>query len=165
MINTVFRTAYSDLIFQVSQVQPGITVVGHGYGYPIPDGRGVGFGVGMSFVGPWLRPALAAKRIDPMSDGVDIIHKLMDQFNDMIASLEGDFNNFHYVDLRDIIGPSKDAWANELHVRNSVYKRIADAFDAAIQAAAPAVVPASLARSKSKKRLKRKQHRQKRRRR
>ena len=156
MINTVFRTAYSDLLWQVSSAQRGITIVGHGYGYPIPDGRGVGLGVGMSFIGPWLRPALAAKRIDPMSDGAEIIEKLMNMFNDMLASLEDEFPNFHYVDVRDIIGRDKSAWANELHVKNSVYKEIADAFHEAIRAASTVVTPQSaLRRGKKKKATKR----------
>jgi len=153
MINTVFRTAYSDLIDQVSAARPGITIVSHGYGYPIPDGRGVGFGVGISFIGPWLRPALAAKRINSASDGPEIIENLMNMFNEMLDGLRHDHPNFRYIDLRRTIGRSQGAWANELHVKNSIYKVIADKFHEAIQSGGPGFTPASIkpARSRKKK--------------
>jgi hypothetical protein len=130
VIGVFFRKVLADMIRRASEASPSVQIFSHGYGYPVPDGRGIGLAIGLSFIGPWLRPALAAKRIDPRGEGVAIVRELIDLFNDMLASLDVEFENFHYIDLRGVVGTRASAWVNELHVRNSVYAAIADEFDA-----------------------------------
>lgn len=142
IIGTVLRGAYDRMIREATRKHDGVRVIAHGYGYPVPDGRGVGFGVGISFIGPWLRPALAAKRINAMTDGVRIIRRLMDRFNQMLDSLTKPHRNFRVLHLIDDIDREPAPWANELHVRNSVYKKIADRFHEAIVEGERSFVPA-----------------------
>lgn len=156
VINVVFRRAYSDLIARAALASRRggrlVQIVSHGYGYPVPDGRGIGLAIGLSFIGPWLRPALAAKRIPVRPEGVAIIRELIDLFNDMLMSLDVEHENFHYVDLRELIARSgPDPWVNELHVRNSVYARIADALAARIREIESAVSPRA-ARGRARRR-------------
>lgn len=128
LINTVFKGCYLRLIDLAEQASPGVRIFTHGYGYPHPDGRGIGVAIGLSFIGPWLRPALAARRIAAMTEGKRIVADLIDMFNDMLIRLSRTHKRFHHVDLRPIIGDSREAWGNELHVRGDVYRRIARAF-------------------------------------
>lgn len=128
LINTVFKGCYRRLIERAEASSPGVRIFTHGYGYPHPDGRGIGVAIGLSFIGPWLRPALAARRIPAMSQGKAIVATLIDMFNDMLLSLERKHPRFHVIDLRGLIGDSVQAWGNELHVRGAVYRKIAQAF-------------------------------------
>jgi hypothetical protein len=45
----------------------------------------------------------------------------------MLADLDHAYKKFHHIDLRDLIDPYND-WANELHLKNSVYAKTADLF-------------------------------------
>lgn len=128
LINTVFKGCFVRLIELAESASPGVRIFTHGYGYPHPDGRGIGVAIGLSFIGPWLRPALAARRIPAMTEGKGIVAELIDMFNDMLISVSRKHKRFHHVDLRGIIGSGLDAWGNELHVRGDVYKKIARAF-------------------------------------
>jgi hypothetical protein len=133
VIKVFFRRVLEDMIRRATEASPRVQIIAHGYGYPVPDGRGIGLAIGLSFIGPWLRPALAAKRIDPAGDGLAIIRELIDLFNEMLATLDVAFENFHYIDLRSVVGEGAKSWTNELHVRNSVYAKIADEFEARIR--------------------------------
>jgi len=134
MIEVVFHKIMGDLIERVTAASPRVRIFTHGYGYPVPDGRGIGVAIGLSFIGPWLRPALAAKRIDAATEGTAIVRELIDMLNGMLASLELAHENFHYVDLRGLIGAGRGSWVNELHVKSSVCAAIAAALDARMRA-------------------------------
>lgn len=135
VIRVIFRRVLSDMVRRATEAAPAVQIFSHGYGYPHPDGRGIGLAIGLSFIGPWLRPALAAKRIDPDTDGVAIVRELIDMFNDTLAAVANEHPNFHYVDLRAVVGDGVKAWVNELHVRNSVHAAIADTFAERIEGA------------------------------
>ena len=124
MINSVFRKCCMDLIKKVSDTSQGTHIVMHGYGHTFPNGEGVSF-FGFSFAGPWLRPALTAKRILDESEQMQAVEVMIDTYNEMLKKLDEDNPKFHYVDLRSIIDPYKD-WTNELHLKNSAYARAAD---------------------------------------
>jgi len=130
VISRNFRVMYQTMIDRILAAKPDIHIFSHGYGYPIPDGRGWG-ALGMSWIGPWLRPGLTSKDIPIEPDGREIMHRLIDMFNEMLAEVQEKNPNFHYLDVRGIITDSD--WVNELHVKSSCYARIADVFDAAIK--------------------------------
>ncbi|HCR12574.1 MAG TPA: SGNH/GDSL hydrolase family protein [Solidesulfovibrio sp.] len=111
------------LIGKVKDASPGTHIVMHGYGCPVPTGKGVGI-FGFCFAGPWLRPALASKRIDVPKYGCAIVKTLIDRYNTMLAKLDADCANFHHADVRDLVNPDTD-WENELHLTNSAYARVA----------------------------------------
>lgn len=124
MVNIVFRRCCEDLIAKVGEVSPNTHIVMHGYGHTIPTGKAVSF-FGFKFAGPWLRPALAQKRILDPDEQARAVEVMINSYNDMLRSLDESNPRFHHVDLRPIIDPKND-WANELHLKNSAYARSAD---------------------------------------
>jgi hypothetical protein len=129
MLKTAFRAAYEHVLQEVWKVDSTIHIVSHGYGRPIPDGRSVKI-LGIRFSGPWLRPALAKKGHTDAVEARKLIVGIVDRFNDMLADLQATHANFHYLDLRPLIGD--DDWVNELHLTNDAYRRVSDAFHAEI---------------------------------
>lgn len=123
MINEVFRQYFEGLIATVALRSPDTHIVTHGYGHTIPTGKGVDV-LFFTFAGPWLRPALAQKAVLDVNEQKEIVFKIIDLYNEMLASLDAAHSNFHYVDLRPILDPHAD-WANELHLINSAYARAA----------------------------------------
>src|SRR5215212_8517824 len=131
MLTSVFHTYFADLIAKVAAVSPGTHLLVHGYGHTVPTGRAVDF-LFLTFVGPWLRPALARKGIfDPVEQRA-IVFTLIDRFNDLLAALARQHDHFHYIDLRALINPDTD-WVNELHLRNSAFARVAQRIHEMIQ--------------------------------
>lgn len=130
MINGVFRQYFKGLIAAVAQRSPNTHIIAHGYGHTLPTGEGVDI-LFFTFAGPWLRPALVQKAILDEIEQRDIVFRLIDLYNEMLASLDAAHPNFHYVDLRPILNPHTD-WANELHLTNSAYARVAQRLHAVI---------------------------------
>ena len=93
----------------------------HGYAYAEPTGKGVSF-FGLKFAGPWLLPGLRQKAI-PQEKGKELVHRLIDKYNNMLSGLAKEYPNFLYVDFRDKINP--EDWRDELHLRNSAYAKVA----------------------------------------
>ncbi len=131
MIKVFYKKCCVDLIQKVSDASSHTHIIMHGYGHTFPTGKGVSY-LGFSFSGPWLRPALTSKRILDASDQTEAITAIINSYNDMLSELDESNPNFHYVDLRPIIDPQND-WANELHLKNSAYARVADQINEAIK--------------------------------
>lgn len=131
MINVVFKKCCEDLIEKVLAISPNTHIIMHGYAYTLPSGAGVSF-LGLNFVGPWLRPALTSKRILNESDQIEAVEVVIDSYNEMLRFLDESTPSFHHVDLRSMIDTQND-WANELHLKNSVYARVADRVNEEIQ--------------------------------
>ena len=109
-----------------------VRIILHGYGYAIPDGRGVGlWGL---LPGPWLRPGFIEKGFNDLAPNTEMIHRLMDRFNDMLKSVEADFAHVRYVDFRKILPAAKPLWANELHPEEAGFKLAAKELEKAIEA-------------------------------
>ncbi len=131
MLTVVFQKYFEDLIAKVAAASPATHILAHGYGHTVPTGRAVDF-LFLTFVGPWLRPALARKGIfDPIEQRAAVF-ALIDRFNVMLAALDQQHPNFHHIDLRDMLNPATD-WANELHLRNSAFARVAQRIHEKIQ--------------------------------
>jgi len=131
MLTVVFQKYFEDLIAKVAAASPATHILAHGYGHTVPTGRAVDF-LFLTFVGPWLRPALARKGIfDPIEQRAAVF-ALIDRFNVMLAALDQQHPNFHHIDLRDILNPNTD-WVNELHLRNSAFARVAQRIHEKIQ--------------------------------
>jgi uncharacterized coiled-coil protein SlyX len=132
MVGTIFRGCYETLIRKVEEVSPNTYIVTHGYGHTLPTGKGVSF-LFHTWVGPWLLPALAKKRITDLEEQKQIVNRLINALNDLLADLTRSFQRFIYVDLRPLLDPYTD-WVNELHLKNSAYARAADEIDRVIRA-------------------------------
>jgi hypothetical protein len=124
MINNVFKKCCTDLISKVADVSPHTHIIMHGYGHTAPTGKAVSL-LGFKFAGPWLRPALTAKRILDTATQARTVEVMIDSYNEMLKSLDEAYPSFHHVDLRQIIDANDD-WVNELHLKNSAYARAAD---------------------------------------
>jgi lysophospholipase L1-like esterase len=136
LINSYLRAAFRALFDEVQRAKAGLPIFFHGYNYPVADGRAVINGpLGFHWIGPWLRPALAKKRIDHAQFAA-VLTSLIDMYNAMLSSLHDPGRNIFYVDLRNslrtLYGKDPDgyqkAWANELHPSNEGFKLIARKF-------------------------------------
>jgi hypothetical protein len=133
----VAKGAYRELIRLATEAKPDIQIIAHGYAEPVPDGRPVRV-IGIRFAGPWLRPALTKKNVVKADEARDVMRQLIARFNQMLAELAIEHRNFHYVDVRGEIGP--DDWVNELHPKNSAFRRAAARIHARVQEVTEAVV-------------------------
>lgn len=110
-----------------------VRIILHGYGYAIPDGSGVLGGWG-PLPGPWLRPGFIEKGFDNLPENTQMMHTLMDRFNNMVESVAADFEHVRYVNLRDVLPATKTLWANELHPKQNGFKLAAMEIEKAIEA-------------------------------
>src|ERR1019366_641461 len=105
------RDAYEWIIRTITDLcqktlKQKVRIILHGYGYPIPDGVGVLDGWG-PLPGPWLRPGFIEKGFDSLAQNTDMMHALMDRFNNMVKSVAADFDHVRYVDLRNVLPATK----------------------------------------------------------
>lgn len=118
-----FRSYLEKLVAKVAASSPGTKVLIHGYGYAIPTGQGTGI-FGLSFVGPWMLPALLQKGVRDHAARRDVVRSLIDRYNTMLADLAAaSGGTLLYVDLRGVI--TDGDWRDELHLKNSAYRRCA----------------------------------------
>jgi hypothetical protein len=133
------RDAYEWIIRTITDLcqktlKQKVRIILHGYGYPIPDGVGVLGGWG-PLPGPWLRPGFIEKGFDSLAQNTDMMHTLMDRFNNMVKSVAADFDHVRYVDLRNVLPATKTLWANELHPKATGFKLAAKEIQNAIEGA------------------------------
>lgn len=139
-VRFVFRDciapAIRHLISRLREQKPGLPVFLHGYDYAIPTGRGViRIPPGWTFIGPWLRPAFAAKRI-PLDQAAHLVKRLIDEFNQMQIDLAKSLPGVHHIDLRGTLTPTD--WSDELHPTPAGFAKVATKMKAAILAQFPA---------------------------
>lgn len=98
-------------------------VLMHGYGHALPSGRGAGI-FGIAFAGPWMLPALLQKGVRDGGERREVVRSLIDRYNTMLQGLEArSAGRLLYVDLRNEI--ADDDWRDELHLKNSAFRRCA----------------------------------------
>jgi V8-like Glu-specific endopeptidase len=131
MVKDYFLKIFQYISSKIWEKDTNIHIILHGYGHPIPDGRAVIRLLGFSFVGPWLRPPLVAKGYEQRDEQTKIIRDLIDEFNLMLEHFAATDSRLHYIDLRPLISDSD--WANELHLKNSAFRRVAEEFDKVIR--------------------------------
>ncbi len=131
ILNDYVLQAYKHIVQSIWREHKSAHVIMHGYGYAVPDGRAVIRFLGFSFVGPWLRPALTAKGHIAKDVRQQIISDLIDRFNRTLQTFAASDSRLHYIDLRNDLTPSD--WENELHLRNSAYRRVAGKFHEVIR--------------------------------
>jgi hypothetical protein len=128
MIHTAFRNAITTFIDRVLAASPRTQFILHGYGRPFPTGNRTKC-LGLPVAGPWIRPALEAKKLGTGPEAAALVHSLLDAFNEMLEGIASDTKYaaiVHYLDLRPLI--QENDWRDELHLKSDVYAEVADQF-------------------------------------
>lgn len=110
------------IIVRASAVRPRLQIILHGYDRPIPRKNG-----------RWLGRPMISKNITAPAFQSAIAGELIDRFNARLATLAGEFENVHHLDLRGVVGDSAlNDWYDELHPNDRTFGLIADRFAAMI---------------------------------
>ncbi|WP_298512850.1 SGNH/GDSL hydrolase family protein [uncultured Kordia sp.] len=125
------KTAIEFFIKSVRATHVDCNILMDGYDYAKVNGKGYNF-IFRNIKGPWLLPSFVAKQISRKSDHKAIIKYLVDEFNQMLIDLDAQYNNFHHIDLRGKF-PNDSQWDNEIHLKNSGYREIANIYHAKIE--------------------------------
>jgi lysophospholipase L1-like esterase len=138
------RAMIESICKAVHDAAPEAQVFIHGYDYAMPDGRPV-FQVplGFHFIGPWLMPAFARKRLMDLNLRFQTIRDVIDLYNKTLASIAGQYPYVHHIDCRGVLQQNTADWANELHPTPAGWAKIANKFEQSIfSVLRPALAPA-----------------------
>jgi hypothetical protein len=119
---SLLEAGYREIIDIRNSYSPKTTLLFHGYDFAIPNGKGV------CGKGPWLEPGLKERKIPPKLRR-EVVRLFLKEFEKLLRELAKEEN----VVLVETQGTLSDAeWANELHPKNSGFKKIARLFVTAI---------------------------------
>ena len=117
--------AYTRLLDARDALRPKCLVLAHSYCYFQPTGRKASGPFGLGKAGPWMRPVLVAKGIDPDSEGRDLARYLVDELHARLSALAASRPRFHVVDMRAALPVDDVHWADEIHPSGSGFRRLA----------------------------------------
>jgi hypothetical protein len=118
--------AYSRLLDARDAVRPKCLVVAHSYCYFQPTGRKASGPFGLLKAGPWMRPVLVAKGIDPDTEGRELARYLVDELHARLAALAAARPRFQLVDMRAALPVDNVHWADEIHPSGTGFRRLAE---------------------------------------
>jgi hypothetical protein len=118
--------AYARLLDARDTLRPKCVVVAHSYCYFQPNGRKASGPFGLLKAGPWMRPVLVAKGIDPDTEGRDIARYLVDELHARLMALACARPRFHVVDMRSALPADNVHWADEIHPSGTGFRRLAE---------------------------------------
>jgi hypothetical protein len=116
---------YVRLLDSRDVLRPKCVVVAHSYCYFQPSGRKATGPFGLLKAGPWMRPVLIAKGIDPDTEGRDIARYLVDELHARLMALAAARPRFHVVDMRSALPADDVHWADEIHPSGTGFRRLA----------------------------------------
>ena len=120
------KTAIEFFIKSVRTTHVDCNILMDGYDYAKVNGKGYNF-IFRNIRGPWLLPSFGMKGITQKEDHEEIIKYLVDEFNEMLIDLAAQYERFHHIDLRGKF-PNDSQWDNEIHLKNSGYREIANIY-------------------------------------
>jgi hypothetical protein len=133
---TEIRLGYVRLINALGPFAP---IIVHGYDYLIPSGEKVKYD-GFRVTGPWILPAMKARKIIDPAFQQQILHALIDEFNRVLLALEQAYpTSVIYVDLRGTLDPNRD-WSNEIHPTEQGFHLVEQKLAAALRNRLPQVM-------------------------
>jgi hypothetical protein len=125
---------YRELLDLIGDAGRATKVFAASYDYPVPGDRPVKLLWGaLEVSGPWLLPALRARRI-PATLWPDVVRLLVDGFCatlDQVAAEPRGAGRLVRVETRSLVGRD---WRDEIHPNRRAAKRIAKAFETALAA-------------------------------
>jgi len=117
---------YARLLDARDALRPDCAVVAHSYCYFEPTGRKATGPFGLLHAGPWMRPVLVAKGIDPVAEGPQVSRYLVDELHARLQSLAATRKGFTVVDMRAALPIDTVHWADEIHPSGSGFRVLAD---------------------------------------
>lgn len=116
---------YSRLLDARDTLRPKCVVLAHSYCYFQPSGRKATGPFGLLKAGPWMRPVLTAKGIDPDTEGRDLARYLIDELHARLMALAAARPRFHVVDMRAVLPADDTHWADEIHPSGTGFRKLA----------------------------------------
>ena len=86
-----------------------------------PPGRS-----GCCKAGPWMRPVLVAKGIDPDTEGRELARYLVDELHARLMALAAARPRFQVVDMRAALPVDNVHWADEIHPSGTGFRELAE---------------------------------------
>jgi lysophospholipase L1-like esterase len=120
--------AYSRLLDARDAVCPKCVIMAHSYCYFEPTGRKATGPFGLLKAGPWMRPVLSARGIDPDTEGREVARYLVDELHARLKGLAAARPGFHVVDMRAALTVDDVHWADEIHPSGTGFRRLAENF-------------------------------------
>jgi hypothetical protein len=118
--------SYARLLDARDALRPQCVVVAHSYCYFQPNGRKATGPFGLLKAGPWMRPVLVAKGIDPDTEGRDLAKFLVDELHARLMSLAAARPRFKVVDMRSALPADNVHWADEIHPSGTGFRKLAE---------------------------------------
>ena len=116
---------YSRLLDARDALRPKCVVVAHSYCYFQPSGRKATGPFGLLKAGPWMRPVLVAKGIDPDTEGRELARYLVDELHARLMALAAARPRFQVVDMRAVLPADDVHWADEIHPSGTGFRKLA----------------------------------------
>jgi hypothetical protein len=118
--------AYTRLLDARDTLRPKCMVFAHSYCYFQPTGRKATGPFGLLKSGPWMRPVLTKKGIDPDSEGRELARYLVDELHARLSALAAVRSRFVIVDHRATLPADDVHWADEIHPSGTGFRRLAE---------------------------------------
>ena len=118
--------AYTRLLDARDTLRPKCVVLAHSYCYFEPSGRKATGPFGLLKAGPWMRPVLVAKGIDPDSEGREVARYLIDELHARLMALAAARSRFHVIDMRAALPADDVHWADEIHPSGTGFRKLAE---------------------------------------
>jgi hypothetical protein len=119
---------YERLLDARDSLRPNCVVFAHSYCYFEPTGRKATGPFGLGSAGPWMRPVLTARGIDPVTEGPQVSRYLVDELHARLQSLAASRARFIVVDTRRALPVDDVHWADEIHPSGTGFRRLANDF-------------------------------------
>lgn len=98
----------------------------HCYDYAPPNGEPARFPLfGIPLLGPWLKPAMDAAKVDPNDFALrtDIVKLLIDTLEATFSEFDSQADRVHVIRTTGTLDPATD-WANELHPNGEGFRKL-----------------------------------------
>ena len=118
--------SYARLLDARDALRPNCVVVAHSYCYFHPTGRKATGPFGLLKAGPWMRPVLVAKGINPDTEGRDLARYLIDELHARLEALAAARPRFRLVDMRAALPVDNVHWSDEIHPSGTGFRRLAE---------------------------------------
>jgi hypothetical protein len=118
--------SYTRLLDARDALRPKCVIIAHSYCYFQPTGRKATGPFGLLHAGPWMRPVLVAKGLDPDTEGREFARYLVDQLHARLVALAAARPRFQVVDMRTVLPVDDVHWADEIHPSGTGFRKLAE---------------------------------------